>query len=195
MYRSFLIPVSLLALAAALSFWFTLPRWRDATGAVEFSLKSVAELRADETLYADAFNKMREIELARTGLAAKYNAVTEEDRTRLEKLLPGHSDSVRVVLDIENIARAHSLKLRSVSAGAPSPGVGRRAEEDLYQPIAFAVSALGAYERFVPFLGDVEASVRLADITSVDFESKKSGDYVYGVSFRAYQLHTDTPVE
>lgn len=195
MYRSFLIPVSLLALAVALSFWFTLPRWRDATGAVEFSHKSIAELRADEAVYADAFGKMREIELARTGLAAKYNTVSEADRVRLEKLLPTHSDSVRVVLDIENVARAHGLKLRSVSTGAPLPRVGRRAEEEAYQPIAFSVSALGAYENFVPFLADLEASVRLADITSVDFESKKSGDYVYGVSFRAYQLYAGEPQE
>lgn len=190
MYRSFLIPVFLLALAAALSFLFTLPRWRNATGAMEFADRSISELRADEAVYTDAFNKMREIELARTGLAAKYNAVSEANRAQLEKLLPTHSDSVRVVLDIENVARAHGLKLRSVSAGVPTPGVGRHAEDEAYQPIAFAVSALGAYEKFVPFLADLEASVRLADISGVDFESKKSGDYIYGVSFRAYQLRS-----
>lgn len=185
-------PLLFLALAASVSYWFTLPRWNTATGATDFAEKSVSELKADETVYGDAFSKMREIELARTGLAEKYNAVSDENRARLGKIAPDAVDSVRLVLDIENVARTHGLKLRSVSAGAvepTSPSIARRGGEDTpYRPILFSFSAVGPYEKFVPFLADLEASIRLADVAGVDFESKDSSDYVYGISLRTYKL-------
>ncbi|TSC84090.1 MAG: hypothetical protein G01um101417_359 [Parcubacteria group bacterium Gr01-1014_17] len=189
MYGKFFIPVLFLGLAASVTAWFTVPRWRDATGATEFSAKSISELKADEAVYGDAFSKMREIELARTGLASKYNAVSEENRTRLGKIAPDMVDSVRLVLDIENVARAHGLKLRSVSTGAaPASRGGRQGEEKTYEPLLFSFSAIGAYEKFMPFLADLEASIRLADIAGVDFESKDASDYVYGISLRTYKL-------
>ncbi|OHA19487.1 MAG: hypothetical protein A3C08_02085 [Candidatus Taylorbacteria bacterium RIFCSPHIGHO2_02_FULL_47_18] len=189
MYGKLLIPILFLALSASVSAWFTKPLWNEVTGAAEFSDKSIAELRADEVVYGDAFSKMREIELARTGLAAKYNAVSEENRVRLQKVAPDTIDSVRLILDIENVARTHGLKLRSVSASASaSPSGGRRAEENGYEPVLFSFSALGAYDKFVPFLADLERSVRLSDIVGVDFESKNSSDYVYGITLRTYKL-------
>lgn len=189
MYGTLFTPLLFLAFAASVSFWFTVPRWNAATGATDFSDKSVAELHADETVYGDAFGKIREIEVARTGLAEKYNSVSEENRVRLGKVAPDAVDSVRLILDIENVARTHGLKLRSVSAGAePARSGGRRAEEALYQPLLFSFSAVGPYEKFVPFLADLEASVRLADVAGVVFESKDASEYVYGISLRTYQL-------
>ncbi|MDP3661440.1 MAG: hypothetical protein Q8R17_01115 [bacterium] len=196
MYGKFLIPVLFLGLAASVTAWFTVPRWRDATGATEFAAKSVVELKADEAVYGDAFSKMREIELARTGLASKYNAVSEESRTRLGKIAPDMVDSVRLVLDIENVARKHGLKLRSVSNSAVSSSVGgRQTSERAYEPLLFSFSAIGQYEKFMPFLADLEASIRLADIAGVDFESKDASDYVYGISLRTYKLKSDASEE
>lgn len=189
MNGKFFIPILFLALAAGVSYWFTVPRWRNATGATEFAEKSIAELREDEAVYGDAFSKMREIELARTGLASKYNAVSEENRTRLGKIAPDIVDSVRLVLDIENVARAHGLKLRSVSSGTvPVSSGGRQTEAKAYQPLLFSFSALGPYEKFMPFLADLEASIRLADIAGVEFESKDAADYTYSISLRTYKL-------
>lgn len=188
-------PLLFLILAFAVSYWFTLPRWNAVTGATNFADKSVAELQADEVTYGDAFSKMREIEVARTGLAEKYNAVSEENRARLGKIAPDSVDSVRLVLDIENVARTHKLKLRSVSAGAePTAATGPRHSggASLYQPLLFSFNAVGPYENFVPFLADLEASVRLADIAGVTFESKDSSDYGYGISLRTYQLRSKT---
>lgn len=194
MYNSFLIPTLLLALSLSLTFLFTVPRWRTPTGAAEFAQKSVTELRADEAVYADAFNKMREIELARSGLAAKYNAIKEEDRTRLLKLLPAHADSVRIVLDLENVARTHGMKLRSVNMSAPAPTTvgGARAASEPYEVLAAALVAVGPYEKFVPFLADLEASIRLADVTGVEFESKEKNEYAYGITVRTYQSAKET---
>lgn len=193
MNGKFFIPLLFLGLAAGVSYWFTMPRWRTATGATEFAAKSIMELKADEAVYTDAFSKMREIELARTGLASKYNAVSEENRTRLGKIAPDMVDSVRLVLDIENVARAHGLKLRSVSSGTASVSSGgRQTEAKAYQPLLFSFSALGPYEKFMPFLADLEASIRLADIAGVDFESKDASDYVYGISLRTYKLADKT---
>jgi Tfp pilus assembly protein PilO len=195
MNNSFLIPTFLIALSAALTWIFTVPSWKNPTGAFEFSAKSVAELRADEQVYQDAFDKMREIELARSGLAAKYNAVKEEDRTRLEKFLPAHADSVRIVLDLENMARTHGLKLRNVSVTPPVDKIGARASEENYQLLTASISAIGDYEKFVPFLADLEESIRLSDITGVSFESKDAKEYVYGITLRTYQLSPESPEE
>jgi hypothetical protein len=186
MRGNFLIPLASLALAVALTLLFTLPRWNGASGAPAFAAMSVTELKRERAVYQEAFDKMREIELARTGLAAKYNKVSEEDRERLLTVVGDHPDSVRMVLDIENRARARGLKLRSVSASAETGGA--REHESDAEPILFSFSAVGPYTAFVPFLADLEASVRLADIESVDFESKKEGEYVYSVSLSFYQL-------
>ncbi len=190
MHGTFFIPVFFFALAASLTAWFTVPRWNGPTGASDFMRKSIAELKADEAVYRDAFSKMREIELTRTGLAARYNTVSEKDRVRLGKLLPDTIDSVRLILDIENVARMHGLKLRSVSASVESSSAGgsRQTAEQIYQPTTFSFNAIGPYENFVPFLSDLEASVRLSDVTGANFESKDSAEYVYGITLRTYIL-------
>jgi len=162
---------------------------------VEFLGKSVTELRADEQIYQDAFDKMREIELARSGLAAKYNSVREESRARLEKFLPSHADSVRIVLDLENMARTHKLKLRTVSVTPPSNTSGARPIKKNYEALTASVSVVGDYEKFVPFLSDLEESVRLSDITGVSFESKNEKEYVYGINLQTYQLGSEKSEE
>src|SRR3989338_4165963 len=100
--------MSIIFILAALlmTFGYTNPAYRGPSGSTEISKKSVNELIEEKTRYEEALQKTREIEEVRNGLLTKYNQVTDADRQSLSRMIPSNIDSVRLVVDVSNIASA-----------------------------------------------------------------------------------------
>ena len=97
-------PLILVVASVWLFIGYINPTYTGKTGSVEPSGKSIVELQVDEQNYTNALTKTKEIERFRTGLAAKFDALNPSDVEEVEKLLPDHIDTVRLILDINNIA-------------------------------------------------------------------------------------------
>ncbi len=187
----------LLLASLGLFFGYLNPTYQGVTGATENEAKSVAELQADRSRYADALQKAREVEEARTGLLQAYNAIPAEELKRLETLLPDYVDSVRFIIDINTLAASHSLVLKSVAleeTGKESPKplakdagtIGPKQKLTASVGLKFVVS--GSYDDFRAFMRDLEESLRLADPRKVEFSARPDGAYDFSVTIDTYRL-------
>jgi len=202
-----IVAVVLIISSVGLFFGYTNPLWHGDSYAQSFEDKSVKELQFDVMRYEEALNKAREIEEIRNGLLTKYNSISEEDRKRIMKFLPDHIDSVRLIIDINNIAGAYGMSLNGIKLSDPV-GVNEPRRDEIglldissrkeYQAKILDFVVSGPYENFIAFLKDAEKSLRLVDILSLSIsadskESSSSGasDYEYTVSLRTYYLNTN----
>lgn len=187
-----IISVILILVSVGLFFGYINPTYQGATGSTVLAGKSVKELQVERERYTDALTKAREIELARTGLLEKYNAIAPEDKEKLQKLLPDHVDSVRLILDINTIAAQYGMTLKNITltdAGEKSgkdEGLGPRDIREV--PIEFKFSVSGTYDTLRSFLSDVERSLRLIDLRSLSFVASQSGPYEYTMTIVTYRL-------
>ncbi len=197
-----IISAILIVSGIGLFFGYTNSIWRGETGSANFKDKSVKELQIEKIRYEDALRQAREIEEIRNGLLTRYNSIDEEDRKRIVKFLPDHVDSVRLIIDINSVASAYgmsmdSIRLSETTSSEPAP---RRDEVGFveivplkrYDTKRLDFSLSGPYENFIAFLKDIEKSLRLVDIVSVDVsagdQSESAGEYGYTVSLQTYYL-------
>ncbi|MDO8564711.1 MAG: type 4a pilus biogenesis protein PilO [bacterium] len=186
------VSIILLVIGAGLFVGYINPTYRGATGSSVMAEKSVQELRLERVRYATALTKTREIEVARTGLLEKYNSIAEEDREKLQKLLPDHVDSVRLILDVNNIAAQYGMTLKNITltdAGGEDSEDGELGPQEVRsEPVEFKFSVSGTYDNLRSFLTDLEQSLRLIDIRNLTFTSPGTAIYDYTVTIATYRL-------
>ena len=188
-----IISSALIIASLGIFFGYVNPTYGALSGAAELKERSIKELVEEQERYADALNKTKEIERERTGLLEKYNAIPLEDRERIEKLLPDHIDSVRLIIDVNNIASKYGMTLRNISltdsateqAGS-SRAIGPQAARAKEVGLKFNVT--GSYDDFRSFLRDLEQSLRLVDVQSVLFTTNEE-DFDYSITISTYKLN------
>lgn len=167
------------------TFGYAYPRYNSMTGSSELEAKSVKELKDSVIQYEAALEKTREIEEVRNGLLTKYNSITEADRVRIEKMMPDNIDSVRMVIDINNIAQLVGMSLREISLTEPTSQTERKdanntqvvvARPSAYTYMTLSFSVTGAYNSLIAFLGGLEKSLRIADVSDLSIEEASTKD-------------------
>jgi hypothetical protein len=188
------LPIALIVASVGIFMVYINPTYTADTGAVDNAGKSIKELQVVEKDYTDAFAKTREIRAIYDGLLNKFNTVsgTSNDE-KIAKLLPDHIDSVRLIIDLNNIAFRYGMSLSNIFLTLPvsaskssatsgqvaptqtSSGVPASVGPDyrLYDSIKLSFSVTGTYSNFSAFLKDLESSLRLIDVTSLTFSSGK----------------------
>jgi Tfp pilus assembly protein PilO len=175
------IPIILIVASVGAFFGFVDPRY-----------EGIKVLRAESAQYGNALDNARKLQEIRDSLRSTYNTIPTKDLDRLKKLLPDHVDNVRLIIDISDIARQYGLTLRSVKNVDAAVVAKERETFDLEEsPIGsvtlnFSVDA--AYNNFVAFLKDLEASLRIVDITSLSFEVRDVSTYTFDVGIKTYWL-------
>ena len=102
----FVLPILLIAVAVTLFFTYLDPTYA-----------RVSELRAEQATYDDALDRSKELIAVRDRLLDTYNNFSRDDLRRLERLLPDHVDSVRLIIDIDSIAAQYGLRAVLVRSG------------------------------------------------------------------------------
>lgn len=159
-----------------LTFSYTNPTYRGMSGNPDISKKSVVELIDEKTKYEAAIQKTKEIEEVRNGLQTKYNLITNIDKQRLDKMIPSNIDSVRLIIDVNNVASAYGMSLRDISiSDAPAstarkdaPVLGTQSGTYSYENLSFSLT--GSYDNLVSFLFDLEKNLRISDVTSLSLD-------------------------
>lgn len=148
--------------------------------------ENIKVLRAEEKQFDDAIEKSMELIDIRNSLLGKYNGFSKADLDRVEKLLPDNIDNVRLILDLDGIARSHGVALRNVEVGQTATTDGQ-ADPLGHVTLTFSVSS--PYNTFQEFLQDLESSLRLVDVKTISFEAGDDGDvYTYNVILETYWL-------
>jgi len=150
--------------------------------------------------YNQALERAAELQQLRDELLTQFNSFNPEDLERLQKLLPDHVDNVRLVLDLDSLARQHDMAVESVtvstSASAASSGsslgsIG--ASQQRYDSLTLRFSTQATYPVFVEFLKQLESSLRIVDLVALSL-SPQSGllfgetTYRFDITIKTYWL-------
>ena len=188
--------IILVALAIGIYFTFTRGQITQAK-----AIKSVN----DE--YAKAIDNAVELIRIRDKVLADYGAISEDDQNRLDKMIPSTVDNIRLIIDLKDIALRHGFSLGNLKATAATPSqgsagsavtrtsggsVGSGQVTGISNPtldtVNISFSATAPYLEFISFLQDLEANLRIMDLTRLGVTAQDSGVYNFTVELKTYWL-------
>lgn len=165
-------------------------------------LVEVNEVRAVNSEYVSALASASELIKVRDSVLKDYNALSQEDRARLDKMLPNTVDNIRLIIDLNSVALRRGFSLHNIRAVASvnkaqstptmvSPD-GSSEINSIPTPtldvvnVSFTVSA--SYQQFIDLLRDLEANLRIMDVTHLTVTAGQNGLYEFGVDLKTYWL-------
>lgn len=160
--------------------------------------------------YASAIETAKKLVSVRDQVEKDYDNISENDRERLDKMIPTTVDNIRLVIDLNSVALNHGFQLsgvkaaatQSASAAAPASrqaptvtGVGvANASTEIVAPVLDTVdvsfSITAPYLDFISFLQDIEANLRIMDVTHLTVSGSDNGIYTFGVTLKTYWLRS-----
>ncbi len=185
--------VILIIISVGLFFTVIDPMYRSADPAKP-GIETIKKEIADYDVAIDNSDKfVRE----KNKLLEEKNNLNQDDRNRLERLLPDSIDNIRLVIGINDIARPYGLVLKSLRfSGNTSKGGEDSGEEreiaiggnEVIGSVTLGFSVSAKYEVFKQFLKSLESSLRLADVTNVSVRSGAGDVYDYDITIKTYWL-------
>ncbi len=165
-------------------------------------IAGIREVQAVNAEYTSAIKSAEKLIEVRDKVREAWNNVAPADRERLEKMLPSTVDNIRLIIDLNSIAPRHGFTLENIKAVADSekdrPGIvlpasGASRNQNLIKnptldtvTVSFNVTA--PYQQFIGFLQDLEANLRIMDITHLTLEAKDTGMYDFTVELKTYWM-------
>ena len=179
-------------LAGALFFLFTKPTYA-----------TVGDVQAQISQYQEALNKAAQVQQLKQKLLTRYNSFNPDDINRLQTMIPDHVDNIGLILELDNIASRYGMALENIDV---SPGAAASADKtgpigaigggnQKYESLTFHFSTFGTYENFRTFLHDLEASLRIVDLVSLNITAAPpaqgataSAGYTFDITLKTYWL-------
>lgn len=152
------------------------------------------DVRTAVERYDVALQKAADLAALRDALKEKYNAFSQTDIGRLNTLLPNTIDTVRLIIDINGIARRHDLTVLNIvvngAADTSSQKTAIGPQDSPYGTITVSFNVQTTYDRFKSFLGELENSLRLIDVDSISLGEANpiTGATMYTVRAKTYWL-------
>jgi|SRR3989344_2593631 len=179
-------PLILIVLALGIYFTFTRSKLDE--------LKSIRSVNAQ---YQEAIDNSEKLVKKRDEVRDTYNKITQDDRESLEKMLPDNVDNVRLIIDVNGVAARHGLALKGIktstsddkNSSKPSTQSGNTAKgSNTYDTVTLTFSVATNYQTFINFLRDLEASLRIMEISKITLDANDEGIYDYGVEIKTFWL-------
>ncbi len=159
--------------------------------------------------YQSAIESAKELISKRDQVLSDYNNLSQDDRMKLEQLLPKSVDNIRLIIDLNSVALRHGFSLKGIKATTQAstetaqnqsgPIMGDAATTLQTNPgpvlssssldrvtVTFSVSA--PYRQFISFLQDLEASLRILDVSHLSVSANDKGVYDWNVELVTYWL-------
>lgn len=154
----------------------------------------IKSLRKQVSSYNETINTAKKVRNSIDKTLGEYNAISQDNVDRINKMVPSGADSMKLVVQIDDMMRKSGLSLSSIdskdtvdknSASAISKNGGQTAE-----PLFLSIKARGSYESFHSFIEKLEKSLRLIDIDSVKISPVGQDDYSFSVEAVSYWRKT-----
>lgn len=160
-------------------------------------------LKAKKAELEEALTKAAELREKLDVLEKNYQGFDEADLDRLNKLLPDNVDNVQLIIDTNNIAQLHNMKIKGakIATAAEKEAMGGKAADTKTKTkaiersaipqqgvLTFSFSVSGSYSEFLLFLADLQSSLRVVDLATMTFSSDEKEAYTYNVEIKTYWL-------
>lgn len=182
-----IVPLFALLIAAGAFFAYVEPAWSGSIAATKAAIASDDQALAAASQYAAEQNQ----------LAAARNAIDPASLARLSILLPDSVDNVRIILDLNTLAKQSGLSLSNIDVTSNvvastqnkgAPGALPASGTSPMGSIDLSLSATGTYAALQNFLAGVEKSERLLDVRDLVAKGSDTGVYRYQMTLRLYWL-------
>ena len=153
--------------------------------------EEILVLRDKKRDYETAINNATQVRERQVELLADVEAIDQNDRIRLEKLLPPQFDPVLVLYDINTFSQKRGLALRSPSVTI-SPVDPKDSTRSKVTPMILKFSVSAPYTIFRTFIADLEHELSLRDIRSLRISGgDSSGGNSLESSIFTYQVEVE----
>jgi Tfp pilus assembly protein PilO len=180
-------------------------------------IDEVKTIRGINDQYTQAIQNADNLIKVRDQVLKDYNSLSAEDKSRLDKMIPDTTDNIRLVIDLNNVARLRGVSLRGIKASAVSatkspaktgaPVAGFTTKTDLSTPsssnnitltgtiptpvldvVSISFSVSAPYLQFIEFMRDLEGNLRIMDLNHLTMAVNDTGTYDFGVQLSTYWL-------
>jgi len=117
-----------------------------------------------------------------------YSGFTDEEKEKINKLIPNSIDNVKLVIDIDDIASKYNMKIRDINIDTGELVYGTEISPKSYGTATLKFTVTAPYDRFRLFLSDIEDSLRLVDVSSLSFNAGEKDMNDYNVELKTYWL-------
>lgn len=193
---------ALILIVLAIGIYFTVTRGL---------LEQVKEVRAVNDEYSGALRNAEELIKVRKKVSDDYNSITDADRQRLDKMVPNTVDNIRLVIDLTSVGLRHGFTLKNIKASAANSNERAPRPEDAQamitarggpgyygavgniptptlETVTVTFDVVAPYLEFISFLQDLEANLRLMDISRLSVTANEDGLYAFNVELKTYWL-------
>lgn len=179
------LPLILIIISIAIFFFFIDPEYED--------LKKLNKQKKEND---KMLQLAEELQRKRDLLQGAYNNISIEERRQLEKLLPDTVDNVRLVLDINNIAENYGIKIQNISISKDTEIADEQNTNAVSSvervtnigTIRLGFTVTSTYEVFINFIKDLEETLRIVDIRSLNIKQGQANFMTYQVILDTYWL-------
>ncbi len=135
--------------------------------------KDAQTISQKKTEYLGLLDNATKLEKQRNDLLLKYNSVEKSDIERLEKMLPANPDNVKLILEIDALAKTQGLslqnvKIKSSETDAKSKPATTKVNADI-GTLTLEFTTVGPYPGYVKFVNILEKNLRIMDVQKVTF--------------------------
>jgi len=174
-----IVPLLLLIIAILGSIFYTKPLYAD-----------IMKLRADRAQYNEALANAQLLDDRLTKLINDKNSFSSDDLARLRAMVPDNIDTVRLAIEINEIAKKYSSGIKSISLTntADMQSASKKTSKAIANnavTIGFSVGM--SYDSFIDFTRDIESNLRIADVVGVSFTPDDTKFiYTFNVTIKTY---------
>jgi Tfp pilus assembly protein PilO len=176
-----ILPVILIAVAVTL--YFT---------EIQSQIENVQQTRMTNKSYLEAINQTEQITDLRQKLVAKVSSFDQSDLDKLKKSIPEKFNNVTFTNDLNGIAMRNGFSISDISVDSNS-SQSSSADRSLgnskpYIEHNVTFHFKTSYENVNKFVNDLEQSLRLIDISSINISPTDKGDYNFSFKIKTYSL-------
>lgn len=153
--------------------------------------KKVKNLHVLASQYQDVLANVSDIIRLRDSLLVTYEEFPEEDKSRIEKVLPNNVDTVKLALELDSIASRYGITIKDVRVGDETKQdlqIILPEHAPLYEKTKVSFSFISNYENFKRLLSLMEKNLRVMEVQSLSFEANDTGLYEHKITVETYWL-------
>ncbi len=144
--------------------------------------------------YATAIKKSDQLIKDRDEVMRRYNSISQEDRDRLDKIIPAGVDNIRLMIDMNAMAVKDGVALKSIGASAISTDVNTDSGQSnnnagpTLSKIKISMGVTATYKQLIGFIKDLESNLRIMDISRLSLRANDTGVYDLSMDVITYWL-------
>jgi Tfp pilus assembly protein PilO len=153
-------------------------------------IKAIGKEKAE---YSELLDNARKLAETRDQLLQKYNSISPADIEKLQRMLPANPDNVKLILEIDGLAKSQNLLLQNVKIqqsddqkNAAVRQAGKATNPDI-GTLTLEFSTTGSYPGYVAFISSLERNLRIMNLKKITFIAPEDKtNYQYQTTVETY---------